>query len=461
MTETEEPITEEQLEQPWITLAESIERDDSEAAAALLESLDTADAARAIDRLDEEQREKLMVIVDPEQAADLLEQIPYAQVVDIVDGLEPDKAAHIIEGLPSDTLADVLGDLEPQEAEDILAEMEPEQAAEARQLLAYDEDSAGGLMRTEFLAYPATATVRDVVEDMRTNAEEYSDFDVQYAYVTNEDARLAGVLRLRDLLLNPSRRSVAEIMLSKPLFVHHDMTREELARFFDDHHFVGAPVVDAEERLVGVVLAEDVAEAEVEAAAEDFLKVSGLSGKEELRSMPLTVRSGRRLSWLSVNIGLNVMAASVIAMFQDTLSAVIALAVFLPIISDMSGCSGSQAVAVSIRELTLGLVRPLDLMRVLLKELQVGLINGLALGLLLALVALLWKGNPWLGGVVGGALMINTMVAVCLGGLIPLILKRFNLDPALASGPILTTVTDMCGFMLVLGFATLALPHLT
>lgn len=453
--------TEEEIKDPWTPLAESIDTGDATAATALLESLDTADAARAIDRLEEDQREKLMTIVEPEQAADLLEQIPYAQVVDIVDGLEPDKAADIIEELPSDTQADVLGDLEPQEAEDILNEMEPEQAAGARLLLTYDEDTAGGLMRTEFLAFPKSATVRDVVEDMRANAEEYSDLDVQYAYVIDDDARLTGVLRLRDLLLNPSRRSVADIMLSRPLSVPHDMTHEELARFFDDHHFVGAPVVDADEHLIGVVLAEDAAEAEVEAAADDFLKMSGVSGGEELRSMPLRIRSWRRLSWLSVNIGLNVMAASVIAMFQGTLEAVIALAVFLPIISDMSGCSGSQAVAVSIRELTLGLVRPLDLLRVLLKELQIGLINGLALGILLALVALLWKGNPWLGLVVGAALMINTIVAVCLGGLIPLVLKRFDRDPALASGPILTTVTDMCGFMLVLGFATLALGRLT
>ena len=177
--------------------------------------------------------------------------------------------------------------------------------------------------------------------------------------------------------------------------------------------------------------------------------------------MPLHLRSRRRLSWLSINIFLNVIAASVIAAYQDTLAQVIALAVFLPIISDMSGCSGSQAVAVSIRELTLGLVRPTEFVRVLFKELALGMINGLALGLLIALVAFIWKGNPWLGLVVGGALMLNTIVAVCLGGLIPLVLKRFNMDPALASGPILTTVTDMCGFFFVLSMATVLLPQLT
>ena len=176
--------------------------------------------------------------------------------------------------------------------------------------------------------------------------------------------------------------------------------------------------------------------------------------------MPLLARSGRRLSWLSLNIVLNIAAASVIALYQDTLTAVIALAVFLPMVSDMSGCSGNQAVAVSMRELSLGLVRPTEIMRVLGKEISLGILNGLALGILLGGVAYLWKGNPFLGLVVGGALAVNTIVAVCLGGLIPLLLKRIKLDPALVSSPLLTTVTDMCGFFFVLSFASLLINRL-
>ncbi|MDH3946518.1 MAG: magnesium transporter, partial [Chromatiales bacterium] len=195
-------------------------------------------------------------------------------------------------------------------------------------------------------------------------------------------------------------------------------------------------------------------------AESDSLKSAGIVGGEELRSMPVMLRARRRLSWLSANIVLNVIAASVIALYQDTLSAVIALAVFLPIVSDMSGCSGNQAVAVSMRELTLGAIVPRDLWRVWWKEVSVGLINGLVLGGLLAGAAWAWKGSPLLGLVVGAALAINTVVAVSLGGTIPLALKRFGVDPAVASGPLLTTVTDMCGFFLVLSLASLALPLL-
>jgi magnesium transporter len=172
------------------------------------------------------------------------------------------------------------------------------------------------------------------------------------------------------------------------------------------------------------------------------------------------LRSRRRLAWLSVNILLNIIAASVITFYQDTLSAVIALAVFLPIISDMSGCSGNQAVAVSMRELSLGTVRPGEVLRVWLQEISVGLINGLVLGILIGLAAFIWKGNLYLGLVVGGALAVNTLVAVSIGGTVPLMLKKINIDPALASGPILTTITDMIGFFLALSFATIALSRL-
>jgi magnesium transporter len=206
---------------------------------------------------------------------------------------------------------------------------------------------------------------------------------------------------------------------------------------------------------------EDVAEALAERAENDRRKMHGIVGGDEIRSLPLLVRSRRRLSWLSVNVLLNIVAASVIAAYEQTLAAVIALAVFLPMVSDMSGCSGNQAVAVSIREMALGITKPFELLRVWLQEVKVGLINGVVLGTLLAAVSTLWKGNPWLGLVLGSALALNTVIAVSLGGTIPLLLKRMKFDPAVASGPVLTTLTDICGFFLVLSFATAMLPRLT
>jgi magnesium transporter len=249
--------------------------------------------------------------------------------------------------------------------------------------------------------------------------------------------------------------------LKSPLFVSVDAPLADLSEFFDRHSFFAVPVVDTRHRLVGVVHRRAVDEAESERAELDYLKSQGIIGGDEIRTLPVLTRARRRLSWLSLNIVLNIIAASVIAFYEDTLSAVIALAVFLPIVSDMSGCSGNQAVAVSMRELSLGIVKPFEAMRVWMQELSVGLMNGLALGFLIGLAAWLWKGNPYLGLVVGGALAANTLLAVSIGGVVPLLLKRMNVDPAVASGPILTTITDMCGFFLVLSFATMMLPQLS
>jgi magnesium transporter len=188
-------------------------------------------------------------------------------------------------------------------------------------------------------------------------------------------------------------------------------------------------VVDAAGVIAGVVTRQEVREATVDHQTEDYLRSSGILGGEELRSMPMLVRSGRRFAWLGPNIVLNLIAASVNAMYEDTLQAVIALAVFLPIVSDMSGCSGNQAVAVSIQELTLGLIRPTEFIRIVWKEGILGIVNGFVLGCLLGSIAGLWKGNVYLGLVIGGALFLNTILSVLLGGVVPLILKRSKLIP--------------------------------
>jgi magnesium transporter len=298
--------------------------------------------------------------------------------------------------------------------------------------------------------------VQQVVDDLRANAARYGRFNIQYIYVTDTEDRLLGVLKIRDLLLSDLQTALRSLVQADPVTVDHQAPLEELQDIFQRNRFLGLPVVD-EGRLVGVVRRSAVERAVAERTARQFRLVQGIIGGEEVRSMPVRVRSGRRLAFLSANIVLNVVAASVIVYFEETLAQLIALAAFLPIISDMSGCSGNQAVAVSMRELALGLVRPKEVVRVLVKELQVGLLNGIALGLLLGVVSWLWRGNPTLGIVVGAALALNTIVAVSIGGSVPLLLKGFGVDPALASGPILTTVTDICGFFFALGFAAFAM----
>ncbi|NIL97594.1 MAG: magnesium transporter [Planctomycetales bacterium] len=446
-------------QEPWDQLRRLVQQHDAQELAGFLEELSPGEAVRAVLRLDPAHQTQLLLTLAPQDAAELIEEMPHAEAAGLVEHLPAETAAAIVQQLPSAEQADLVGELPMSEADAILANMEVPQANQLRSLASYHNDVAGGIMVTELLSYPSEFTVDDVIGDLRANADRYARFNVQYVFVTTNGQRLVGVLRLRDLLLSPRNVMVKQIMQQDLLSFPDDATLDELREFFDSHNYFGVPITDRRGCLLGVVHRSAVEEALGQRAESDYRRSQGIL-YEELRSMPALVRSRRRLGWLTVNILLNVVAASVIAFFQDTLAQVIALAVFLPIISDMSGCTGNQAVAVSMRELALGVVKPFELAHVWLKEITVGILNGLALGLLIATVAVLWKGNPYLGLVIGTAMATNTIIAVSLGGLLPLAMKRMGIDPALAAGPVLTTITDMCGFFLVLGIATLMLPFL-
>ena len=446
---------------PWELLHELLQAGDANAVRAHMQEVPEGEVPRLFSHLSATESHRVLAMLDPEVAGALMKALPDALAADVVEGLEPEEAAAIVTTLPSNTQADILLDFEPEYAEAVLAEMPAEEAADAERLAQYAERTAGGVMITEYLSYSDKLTVADVLADLRAHQEDYQRHDVQYIYITGEREMLKGVLRLRDLVLTSPQIAIREIMIPGTDFVPVDADVEALHDFFSTRPYRGVPVVDADGRLVGVVRHADVAEAFGEREASDHLKAQGIVGGEELRTMPVFTRAWRRLSWLSINVVLNLIAESVIAAYQETLTAVIVLAVFLPIISDMSGCSGNQAIAVSMRELSLGLIQPADMFRVWGKELSVGMINAVALGALLGGAAFLWQGNVTLSIVVGLALTLNTLLSVSLGGLVPLVLRGLKLDPALASGPILTTVTDMCGFFLVLSFATAALPSLS
>jgi len=436
-----------------------IDSEDFESLEKLFAKIPIDEWSRVVSRLPVSDQRKLLAGIRADIAADVVHAIPDVQSVEVIAELSADTAIPILSNLPSAERADIVGDLSTQDANAILKELPKTESDQLRELAEYDDEVAGGLMTTEFLAFGEDQDVNSVIVEMRHNVNKYSDFQVQYAYVVDVRSRLVGVLRLRDLLLSDNDTKLNKIMIQSPVSLVDTTELTELRRFFDDHAFVGVPVTNVDGVLLGVVDETDVEEAWANRNAEDYRKSQGIV-QEELRTMPLLLRSRRRLAWLSINIVLNMGAASVIAAYQETLTQVIALAVFLPIISDMSGCSGNQAVAVSMRELSLGVVRPTEVWFVWLKEISLGVINGLALGILIATIGFVWKGNPWLGLVIGSAMMINTMVAVSIGGVLPLVMRLLKLDPALASGPILTTVTDMCGFLLVLGLATVLLDKL-
>jgi len=445
---------------PWDRLGELASHSGRAELEAFLATLKPSEVVAAVLRLGEDSQQKVLAALSPDDAADVIEDLPDEQAANLIESLSPIDAASIVNRMQSDEQADLLADLDDQDAEAILREMPHEDAMEARQLSSYADDVAGGLMVTEYFSFTEEVTAGDVLEHVKRGAIEDSDYFTRYVYVVTKWDHLVGVVGVRELALLDPSTPLAEVIVSAH-FIEAQTSFDEVKGFFDHRGFAAIPVVNPHGKLLGIVQRRSFTRLVAEHAEREMLRMQGIVGGDEIRTLPLLTRSRRRLSWLSINIVLNIFAASIIALYIDTLDAVIALAVFLPIISDMSGCSGNQAVAVSMRELALGIVKPEEVRRVWLKEISVGLINGAALGLLLGLVAWAWRGTAYLGLVVGSALTLNTLIAVSLGGIVPLVLKKNGVDPAVASGPILTTVTDMCGFFLVLSFAALMLSRLT
>ncbi len=445
---------------PREQLEQLIERGDAGALVGFFKSLGSGETAHTIARIDEADQTRLLEMLPPEFAADLMESLSDAQAADLIEELPVECAAAIVDQMASDEQADLIGELDEDDAEAILERMIPEEAEDVRRLTTYGPDTAGGIMVTEFLSYPEQMTVDGIIDDLRGNSQKYSSYDVQYVYVVTEaSGKLSGIVRLRDLVLARGGDRITSVMLTTTQSVAVTATLDDLEDFFDRHSYFGVPVLDGDGRLVGVVRRALVEESLAERSDKAMLRIRGIVGGEELRTMPLASRAVRRLAFLAPNIGLNLVSVSVIAWYEPLLAQVSALMIFLPILSDMSGCAGNQAVAVSMRELALGLVKPSESARVLAQEAALGLINGLVLGVILGTITWLMRGDtyPYLGLVVGVAMVLNSLIAVCVGGTVPLLLQRLRVDPALASGPLLTTLTDLCGFFLALRLAMVML----
>ena len=439
-------------------IKDAIDARDAETLVALLDPLARSAALRQLLLLEPRYRDDFLVLVPAQLAAALIEEAPLLAAVDLIGRMAIARAAEVLSLLNSDLQADIIGSLKDEDAHAILAQLHPDDAADVRRLTEYDANTAGGLMAAEAFQFSATETVGAVLRGIISDEDDFERYRGQHPYVVDTEGRPIGVVSLRGLLTSKRSRKLSEIM-TPPVTVGVATTLDALQDMFDANNFLGLPVVEADGRLVGVVSRSAVHDAALVRSESESLKRQGVVG-DELRSMPTWLRSRRRLAWLSANIVLNIIAASVISAYEETLAALITIAVFLPMVSDMSGCSGNQAVGVTMRELALGIVQPRDAMRVWRKEVTVGIINGIALGILIGLVCWIWKGNPWLGVVIGAALAANTVLAVSVGGVVPLILRWVGQDPAAASGPLLTTITDMAGFFLVLSLASLMMPLL-
>jgi magnesium transporter len=415
--------------------------------------LEPADLADVLTTLDERERVTVVQALPPELSSQALAEMPEeAHASETLAALDPGQAAEIVEELDDDDAADILGELNEAQQEQILSEVE--HRSEVDRLLRYDEETAGGLMTTHMVTVPDTATAAQALDEIRRQAEEVEDF--YQVFVVDAEHRLVGTLPFKDLVISRPERPVRAFTTDADIFVTPDLDQEEVARLMARYNMPSVPVVNEQGRLLGRVTFDDVIDVVEAETTEDLLKFGGVSPDEGLGAGWKTAVQSR-LPWLSVNLATAFLAGGVVYLFQHTIQRTVALAIWMPIIAGMGGNAGTQALAVTVRRLALGLIPVNVFTRVVGKEIFVGIINGLAMGVTVGAVATFFGEGPRLGAVVFLAMVGNLMVAGFAGAFIPIVLERMGIDPAVASSIFVTTFTDVCGFLLLLGLAGLLL----
>ena len=408
-----------------------------------------ADLADVLAALDEDERVVVVQALPPELSSQALAELPEdAHAEHTLAALSPERAAEIVEELEDDDAVGILRDLEPEKQEAILQEVEDR--SEVERLLRYEEETAGGRMTTHLVAVRDNATAAEALEEIRRQSEEVEDF--YQVFVVDAGRRLVGILPFKSLVVSRPERPVRDFMTDADIAVRPDLDQEEVARLMARYNLPSLAVVDEGGRLLGRVTFDDVIDVVEAETTEDLLKFGGVSADEELAA-PWADSVRSRLPWLYVNLVTASLAGGVIYLFQETIERTVILAVWMPIIAGMGGNAGTQALAVTVRRLALGLIPERQFLSVVGKEVLVGATNGLAVGLVVGGIAALVGEQALLGLVVFLAMTVNLLIAGFAGAFIPIVLERLGIDPAIASSIFVTTFTDTFGFLLLLGLA--------
>ena len=428
----------------------------AERLADVLEQSHAADVAAALRELSLPDQVHLFRLLAPQQAGDVLSELDDATRTELVRALDEVEISRILDGMPSEHVVDVVEELPRDEADKLLDLMQEEKSEEVQELLEYGEKTAGRLMSPRFIAVFENATVGEAIEHIRKAASGDNAF---YLYVVDEHEHLVGVVPLHRLLATNAATPIRTIRNDsiESVSVHTD--QEEVARLARRYKLLEVPVVNAARRLVGAISADEVIGVIDEEATEDIQRLGGVGGDETVLDPPRQVFRSR-MTWRLINLGTAVLAASVIGLFESSIHAVATLAVFMPIVASMGGIGTTQTATVVVRGLAVGDLTRGVLRRVLMKEVWLGVTTGAANGLVIAVIAYLWKGLWLLSLILGAAMIINMCVAAVVGTLVPVALKAFRVDPAIASSVIITTFTDVCGFFSFLGLATLLIRFL-
>jgi len=424
----------------------------------LFSSLHPADIADLIDNLEEQEKIQLFSLLDVEKASDVIPELSDISREQILEDISDKKLTEIIDEMDSDDAADVIAELSEDQARTVLDGIEPDESRGLKNLLKYEEDTAGGIMQSELVSVHSNATINNALSAVVQASDEIEN--VYNVFVVNRDEKFVGAIPLQRLITSKRNSPVIEAIDKAIPSVNVDVDQEEVARMFEKYDLVDLPVVDSNNKLLGRITVDDIVDVMEEETSEDIYRIAGLDEDDNIFNDP-GESIKKRLPWLYLNLLTALASALVIGFFENTIQMVIALAVFMPVVAAIGGNAGSQTLTLIVRGMALGEVTFENSKKALYNQIVVGIFNGVAVGVVIGVIAYLWKGMPVLGLVLGLAMIINVFAGTLIGTLIPLSLKWLKADPALGSHIFVTAFTDAFGFFAFLGLATIFLKLLT
>ncbi len=417
----------------------------------ILDELQPYDIARIYDDLPDKHKTRFLLFLNTDLLADLIQELNKETQLEVLNKLGIEKTGKVLDTMDNDDLATLLDELSPEKISSLLAGMKKEESKIVQDIMNYPPETAGRLMTNRLVWIRNYYSVKEAVEKLKIFAE-FAE-TLNYLYVVDQERKLVGVVSYRDLLISEPNEIVRNIMFERVISVPAAMDQEEAARMIERYDFLAIPVVSEENVLLGIVTVDDILDVVIQEANEDIEKLSA-SGKSIDFETKTFVAAYRRLPWLILLLFIGLVSGKIISSYQETLNQVVALAFFMPMISGMTGNTGTQSLAVVVRGLVSHDLDKGTLLRLVWREFGVGLIIGLTCGVLISIIAYLWQGNAILGLVVGVSLLLTLIIGTLAGTVIPLILYRLNIDPAIASGPLITTLNDIFSLVTYFGIAS-------
>ncbi|KAB2330588.1 magnesium transporter [Bacillus mesophilum] len=424
----------------------------------ILDELQPYDIAQLYENLPEKHQPRFLLFLSVDRLADLLEELNKEKQLEVLNKIGKERTGKVLDEMDNDDLALLLDELSPEKIASLLSGMKKSESQIVQDIMNYPPETAGRIMTNRFVWIRDYYSVKAAVEKLKIFAE-YAE-TINYLYVIDQHRKLVGVVSYRDLLIAEPHEKISDVMYERVIAATVTTDQEEVARMVERYDFLAIPVVNEENVLMGIATVDDLIDVVIQEANEDIEKLSA-SGKSIDFDTKAFVAAYRRLPWLILLLFIGILSGGIISGYEQTLEQVVALTFFMPMISGMTGNTGTQSLAVVVRGLISNDINKKVVTKLILREFFVGLLIGLTCGILISLIAYFWQGNAVLGLVVGVSLFLTLIIGTLAGAVIPLILYRLNIDPAIASGPLITTLNDIFSLITYFGIATMFISYLT